>query len=186
MRAIVREFVRLCVAKLPLTEPVYEFGSRHVPRSGAGYSDMRPEFPDKKFVGADIQAGDNVDVVLDLHEIDLPASSAGTVLVLDTLEHVEFPRQAIDEVHRILRPEGVLILTTVLNFRIHSQPDYWRFTPEGMLSLLRPFASSLVATLGHPKFPHTLFGVGFKPMIREAVIGQFRKHVAAWKGAIDG
>lgn len=181
MRKIVKDFVTLCVTHLPLVEPVYEFGARHV--SGGGASDMRPLFPNKKFVGADLQTGRGVDVVLNLHDIALPRASVGTVLILDTLEHVEFPRRALEEVARILTPTGILILASVMNFHIHAQPDYWRFTPDGFWSLLSPFPTALVDSLGDPRFPHTVLGIGFKPMIREEMIAEFRNALAKWQEA---
>lgn len=39
-----------------------------------------------------------------------------------------------------LSPKGLLILTTVMHFKIHHAPkDYWRFTPEGIELLLGRF-----------------------------------------------
>ena len=43
-----------------------------------------------------MREGPSVDVILDLHNIDLPSSSVGTVLLLETLEHVEYPYKALD------------------------------------------------------------------------------------------
>ena len=154
------EFVKVCAASLPLAEPVYEFGSRWV--RGGGAADMRPFFPGKKFVGTDLRVGRGVDIILDLHQIDLPTDSVGTALLLDTLEHVEYPRRAMDELHRVLKPEGLLILTTVFRFQIHSRPDYWRFTPKGLLSLLTPFEAVDVYALGDVTDPHTVAAVAGK------------------------
>jgi SAM-dependent methyltransferase len=70
----------------------------------------------------------------------IPNETFGLVLNLEALEHVAYPQKSIDEIHRILRPEGLLILTTVMHFRIHPSPkDYWRFTPDGIELLLRQF-----------------------------------------------
>jgi len=88
MRELIKEFVRICAEILPVSEPIYEFGSFQVPGQ-KGFADLRPIFPGKKYVGADLR-GVGVDVVLNLHEIDLPSESVGTVLILDTLERVEY------------------------------------------------------------------------------------------------
>src|SRR5574341_1616961 len=114
MRLLINQYVRICAGTLPCAEPVVEFGSFQVPGQD-DISDLRIFFPDKKYIGADMRQGPGVDRVLNLHQIDLPDESVGTVLMLDTLEHVEYPRKAIDEVLRILKPAGVLILGSVMN-----------------------------------------------------------------------
>jgi len=44
------------------------------------------------------------------------------------------------EIHRVLRPDGVLLVSCPFYFHIHSYPsDYWRFTPEGIRLLLEGF-----------------------------------------------
>ncbi|MBU1178790.1 class I SAM-dependent methyltransferase [Patescibacteria group bacterium] len=158
-----KNFVRICAETLPIQEPIYEFGSLQVEGK---FADLRPYFPEKKYVGADMREGLGVDVILNLHNIDLPDKSVGTVIVLSTLEHVEFARKAVEEAHRILKPNGVLIISSVMNFPIHDYPsDYWRFTPEGFKSLLRPFETSFVEFVGEKSFPHTIVGVGIKGII---------------------
>ncbi len=107
-----------------------------------------------------------VDKVLNLHEIALPDESVGTVITCDTLEHVEHPHKALSEIHRILKPGGIVLLSTVLDFRIHDSPaDYWRFTPDGLRSLLKPFSFVFVGTAGRESFPHTVIAIGAKSSI---------------------
>ena len=145
MRILIKRFVRLIAETLPISEPIYEFGALQV--SGQeGFADIRTLFPGKKYVGADIREGTGVDVILNLHHINLPPESVGTVLILDTLEHVEFPRKAIEEAHRILKSNGILVISSVMYFPIHDYPyNYWRFTPEAFRSLLKPFTASFVS-----------------------------------------
>ena len=59
------------------------------------------------------------------------------VLSDQVLEHIEGnPQQAIDEVYRVLRPDGIAIHTTCFVNQIHGAPkDFWRFSPDA-LSLL--------------------------------------------------
>ncbi|MFQ5539265.1 MAG: methyltransferase domain-containing protein [Candidatus Binatia bacterium] len=181
MREAIKQFVRICAATLPVSDTVYEFGSLQVPRQ-EGFADLRPIFPGKKYIGADIRPGPGVDVILDLHSINLLEESVGTVLVLETLEHVEFPRKAIEEVHRILKKGGILIISSVMNFPIHEHPhDYWRFTPEGFKSLLRPFDSFFVGFAGEEDFPHTVVGIGFKGSITEEAMNEFKRRFEHWK-----
>ncbi len=179
MRDFIREFVRICTQTLPLEEPIYEFGSLQVPGQ-EGFADLRPLFPGKRYVGSDMREGLGVDVVLDLHHIALPDHSVGTVLAMDTLEHVAFPHRALEELHRILRDDGTVILSSVMRMRIHAYPnDYWRFTPEGFRVLLQPFAESFVSYAGPAKFPHTVVGVGFKG--HRPPLEAFPAAVAQWQ-----
>jgi SAM-dependent methyltransferase len=181
MRELIKQFVKICAETLPILEPIYEFGSLQVPGQ-EGFADLRPLFPGKKYVGADMREGPGVDVILNLHYIDLPSGSVGTVLILETLEHVEFPRKAIKEVHRILKSNGILIISSTMNWPIHDHPyDYWRFTPNAFLSLLKPFTSSFVDYAGDSDFPHTVVGVGFKGSISENVMHQFTRKLKHWK-----
>ncbi len=163
MRESIRRFTEICANHLPLSGPVYEFGSMQV-EGNAELSDIRPLFFDLEFNGCDMRDGPGVDLVLDLHKIDLPDEVAGTVISLDTLEHVERPWEALAEIHRILKPNGIAVLTSVMRFPIHGYPnDYWRFTPEGLKSLFKVFDTSFIGSCGGTKdFPQTVVGVGFK------------------------
>jgi len=185
MRDLIKEFVIICAENLPFPEPIYEFGSLQV-QGQEGYADLRPFFPGKKYVGADIRSGPGVDVILNLHDIDLPSESIGSVLSLDTLEHVEYPRKAIREVYRILRPNGIFIVSSVMNFPIHDYPyDIWRFTPEGFISLLNIFPCSFVEFAGEDSFPHTVTGIGFKEPISENVGIAIKSKLENWKKQVN-
>ncbi|MCZ6829299.1 MAG: methyltransferase domain-containing protein [Gammaproteobacteria bacterium] len=163
MRASIRKFIELTATTLPIRGSIYEFGAWQ-PKGQESTADLRGIFPGIEYVGCDMRPGKGVDRVLDLHAIELPDASVATVISCDTFEHVEYPRQAIAEIHRILDPLGMLIITSVMNFPIHEYPhDYWRFTPEGLRSLLKPFASSFIGSFGdEPEHPQTVVGIGFK------------------------
>ena len=162
MRQNIKDFANIVSTILPIIEPIYEFGSFQVPEQ-IGFADLRPLFPNKEYIGCDMREGPGVDKILNLHAIDLPSESVGVVLCFDTLEHVESPRKALEEIHRILKPNGIAVISSVMNFPIHDYPhDYWRFTPEAFKSILRPFSSSFVGFQGSKHFPHTVVGIGFK------------------------
>ncbi|MFC1658183.1 methyltransferase domain-containing protein [Candidatus Omnitrophota bacterium] len=180
MDKVCREYVRICAETLPIPEPVYEFGAQQV-GGQEGFADLRPFFQNKKYVGADIVDGVGVDIILNLHNIDLACESVGTVVTVGTLEHVEFPRKAIAEIHRILKPNGILILTTVMNHPHHSTPDYWRFTTEGLESILRDFATAIVDFTGEKKFPNTLVAIASKAIIDNKAVESYKDKISSWK-----
>ena len=62
------------------------------------------------------------------------------VVCMDVIEHCLNPFAAIQELRRVLRHEGFLLVSAPLNFRIHGPiPDCWRFTEHGFKVLLRDF-----------------------------------------------
>lgn len=181
MRDIIKDFVKIVSETLPVQEPIYEFGSLQV-EGQEGYADLRPYFAGREYVGCDLREGPGVDRVLDLHRIALPDRSVGAVLILDTIEHVEYPREAIAQIERILKPGGIAVASSVMNFPIHEYPhDFWRFTPDGMRSLLKPFPASFVCSAGEELFPHTVAGIGFKAEIKQEALKPFLEGMAGWK-----
>ncbi len=182
MRQLIKDFIKIVSETYPIIEPIYEFGSLQV--SGQeGFADLRPFFPGKEYVGCDIVEGKGVDRIVDIHKVDLPSDSVGTVIIVDTLEHVEFYREAMKEVFRILKPRGIVIISSVMNFPIHNYPyDYWRFTPEGFKSILKIFPSSYVDFVGDENFPHTIVGIGFKGILSDIIsVNEFNRRIYTWK-----
>ena len=162
MRESIRQLVKIFADTFPVEEPIYEFGALQLP-GFEGFADLRSFFKGKSYVGYNMHEGRGVDKVLNLHEIAVPDESVGTILTCDTLEHVEFPQKALSEIHRILKPGGMVFLSTVLDFRIHDSPaDYWRFTPDGLRSLFKPFSYVFLGSAGRESFPHTVIAIGIK------------------------
>jgi len=180
MRKNIKEFVSIVANTIQIKEPIYEFGSLQV-AGQEGFADLRPLFPGKKYVGVDMREGRGVDKVLNLHDIDLPAECVGTILCLDTLEHVEYPHRALEEIYRVLEPYGIAIISSVMDFPIHDYPyDYWRFTPEAFRSLLKPFDSKFIGFVGKEEFPHSVVGIGFKGDTSPQLI-EFEEKFKPWK-----
>lgn len=162
MQKPMRDFVKICAEHLPMNAPIYEFGSLEV--EGSESENLRILFEGREYVGADMRGGPGVDILLDLHSIALQNGSVGTVICLDTLEHVEYPRQAIKEIFRILNDDGILVLSSVFEFPIHGYPnDFWRFTPEGFQSLLKIFPERHIFSYGRSDVrPQCVIAVAFK------------------------
>lgn len=162
MRDHNKAFCRLVAETFDCPGPVYEFGSYQV-EGQVEYADLRSLFAGKEYVGCDMRPGPGVDRVEDVSAIRLPDNSAGTVLCIETFEHVFEVRRAFDEVYRILKPGGLFVITSPLNFRIHGYPDdYWRMTPNCLRRMLSPYEARLSGYQGYHKFPHSVMGLGFK------------------------
>lgn len=64
-------------------------------------------------------------------------SSYDSAICLEVLEHIPNPFQAIDEIYRVLKPSGTLIVSVPHLSRLHDEPhDYFRFTDHGLRHLL--------------------------------------------------
>lgn len=106
---------------------------------GSGHGPYAHYFPDR--VSIDIESGLGVDYVVDAHDLSrFSDGSFDTVLATEMLEHLHTPQKAIDEMYRVLKPGGRVILTTRFIFPLHNIPgDYWRFTRYGLTHLFRNF-----------------------------------------------
>ena len=62
--------------------------------------------------------------------------SCDAVLLLDVLEHIEDTNQLLQQVHRILKAGGLLIITVPFLYPLHDEPrDFVRFTSYGFQQL---------------------------------------------------
>lgn len=94
-----------------------------------------------KYVGCDVEAGKNVDRVADATALVsvFGEESFDCVVSCETLEHMFDPIRAVEQMVKVLKPKGLLILTAAGNgFMEHRHPvDCWRPMPDGMKYLLR-------------------------------------------------
>ncbi len=101
---------------------------------GAGGSSYQRFFPNR--ISIDIDPERKPDIVADAHKLPFKDNEFSLVLCTEVLEHLREPRVAIAEMRRVLKPGGVLILTTRFVYPLHDTPhDYWRFTKYGLEEL---------------------------------------------------
>lgn len=164
-----------------LPGPVLEVGSYQV-EGETGLSDLRRYFPGKPYTGLDMRAGPGVDVVANVEELPWPDGHFGTVLALSTFEHVQRFWRGLDEVYRVLRPDGALLIACPFHFHIHAYPnDYWRFTPEALKLLLERYPSKLVGWHGPPRRPGNVWALAFRearPPITPGRVETYRRGMA--------
>lgn len=89
-------------------------------------------------IGIDVRPGPGVDQVASVYELPFESESFDVVLCLSVLEHLETPQKAIEEMKRVLKPGGRIIVSVPFLFPIHDAPgDYWRFTKFGLRNLFK-------------------------------------------------
>jgi len=165
MHPSVMEWVSKKVEQYNLAAPrncVLEVGSRNVNGS------VRPIFNGvRQYVGVDLVAGPDVDVVLNAHQLTsgFVGRSFDVVVSTEMLEHdCEF-WTSLTMMGEVLKPGGFLLLTARGNgFWVHNYPaDYFRFLPQSFHHLLS-LAGCEVLEITEDWYPgHTgVFGLGRK------------------------
>ena len=102
----------------------------------------RPLFPAPGFeyVGLDMEAGPNVDVVIDSPYgwDSIESDSFDLVISGQAFEHIEFFWKTMEEMTRVLKKDGLLCLIAPHGFEEHRYPvDCYRFFSDGMVALAR-------------------------------------------------
>ena len=101
--------------------------------------------PRVEYIGADLESGPGVDVVLhDPYNLPFPDGSFDVILSGQMLEHCEQFWSAFAEMARVLAPDGVLLVVVPSAGPIHRYPvDCYRFYPDALYALAR--ANGLIA-----------------------------------------
>jgi SAM-dependent methyltransferase len=74
----------------------------------------------------------NLDIVADAHELPFCNECFDIVFSIAVLEHVKRPWIVAEEITRILKPGGHVILEIPFLNVIHDEEDYFRFTDKGI------------------------------------------------------
>jgi ubiquinone/menaquinone biosynthesis C-methylase UbiE len=108
-----------------------------------------------RYVALDIYSADdfgyqNPDVVqFDGQNIPFDDDSVDSVLCTEVLEHVENAQGLVDEMYRIVKPGGPVVITVPWSARYHYIPhDYHRFTPSRLTNMFAKFSSATVQPRG--------------------------------------
>ena len=116
---------------------VLELGTlKSVPGRSTMHRDWVPHA--SEFLGTDIEAGPDVDIVADLHRLtDVVGEERFDVIMsASTFEHLKYPTLAAHELMKALKVGGQLFVQTHQSFPLHGYPsDYFRFSQDALASL---------------------------------------------------
>ncbi len=101
---------------------------------GADLSPYRDLFPESAYETADLAANEGVDLSVSQDgTLDVPAASFDLILSTQVLEHVDRPDSYLRECSRLLKPGGLMYVTTHGCFEDHLCPkDHFRWTADGL------------------------------------------------------
>jgi SAM-dependent methyltransferase len=135
------------IVREPVTSAVEAFASdlpagAHVLDAGAGSAPYRSLFAHCRYETQDWThsphgAGRTADIVADLAALPIASDTYDAVVFTEVLEHVSDPASVLEELGRVVRPGGRLLVTVPFVGELHEEPhDYYRFTSHGLSSLL--------------------------------------------------
>jgi SAM-dependent methyltransferase len=146
-----------------LPEPILEIGSYQVAGQET-YADLRAYFPGKNYLGIDARPGPGVDRIADVEALPFETASVGTVIAMNTFEHVPHFWKGFEEIRRVLRPDGAFFVCSPFYFHIHAYPDdYWRFTPSALDILLKDYPTRILGWQGPKRKPAAVWALALGP-----------------------
>lgn len=80
----------------------------------------------------------HIDKFVNLNErIDITSDTFDSILLSDVLEHIANPELLLQELSRILKKNGFIVIMVPFLYRIHEEPhDYYRYTEYALKHLL--------------------------------------------------
>ena len=126
---------------------IYLFLRDYIPSRGGvldaldfGGTKVLSEFPQQLNVTKTSYPG------VDIHRTGFASESFDIVAADQVFEHIVFPHLAMVEIHRLLKPGGVAIITSCAYNPLHEVwpfHDHWRFMVDGMKVLSMPFEGGI-------------------------------------------
>jgi glycosyltransferase involved in cell wall biosynthesis len=112
------------------------------------------------YIGIDLEAGPGVDEVLDATSLvaRFGLDAFDVVVCCEMLEHCADPAMALSNMVGVLRPGGVLIVSTRSDgFAYHHPPDRWRYTQATFAELSRIWELETLLLCDDPEYPGVFY-----------------------------
>jgi SAM-dependent methyltransferase len=101
-----------------------------------------------RYIAVDLIATALVDVVANAEQLPFPKNWFDLAFCTQMLEYAPLPGQVISEIHRALKPGGILLLSVPSLSLRDADEDCWRFWPAGIRQLLSGFSQVEVVPEG--------------------------------------
>jgi ubiquinone/menaquinone biosynthesis C-methylase UbiE len=109
-----------------------------------GMARYKDWFVGKKYETLDVAPEYNPTIVGDIHNLPLEGNSIDAILCKSVLEHLYDPKRAVEEMHRVLKDGGRILVYTHFIYPYHARKniygDYFRFTEDSLKYLFRDFS----------------------------------------------
>lgn len=106
---------------------------------------------DIELIGTDVYASPNIDLLCDAHKLPFESGLFDGVWIQAVLEHVLDPPVVVAEIHRVLRPNGLVYAETPFMQQVHERAyDFTRYTLSGHRWLFRQFEEISSGTVTGP------------------------------------
>ena len=151
MHTSVHDFGNEIVAEYDLGRvSVIEIGSRNINGTARSWFSSEADY-----LGLDMIDGPGVDRVTVWPDKQLTAKPWDVAVYVETAEHDPHFWAVAEQLHRVVRKGGRLIMTTRgIDFPYHEYPsDLWRFTEEGVNVLLSQTGWKDIHTRSDPECP---------------------------------
>lgn len=129
---------------------ILEIGSREV----TGSYGLRARLQHAQYVGFDYYAGRNVDVAGDAHRLsELVDGRFDLVFSTAVFEHLAMPWVVAEEIAKVLKPGGHLLVETHFSYSAHERPwHFFQFSDMGLRALFSPALGfeTIEATMQNP------------------------------------
>lgn len=146
------------------------------------YSDRRT-----RVLAFDIYGSPMTQFIADAHQIPLAGGSVDAVLAQAVLEHVLDSREVVREIHRVLRPGGLVYAETPFLQQVHAGAyDFVRYTSSGHRYLFRAFEEIAAGPIAGPG-THLLWSIDHivRGLTRSELAGKVLRGLLFWLRYLD-
>ena len=143
------------------------------------------------FVESDVSFGPRTSLICDAHDIPFDDETFDGVIIQVTLEHVVDPYRCVEEIHRVLKSDGIVYAETAFMECVHGgRYDFTRFTHLGHRRLFRRFEEISSGAEGGPgmslAWAYNAFLLSFvRSRLARGVCKVFAKLAAWWLKYVD-
>ncbi|MCK4735028.1 MAG: class I SAM-dependent methyltransferase [Methanophagales archaeon] len=109
----------------------------------------------KNSITLDISSIFDPDILASGYNLPFKDNVFDTIVSMEVLEHLEKPQSFVNEIHRVLKPDGTFFLTTRFIHEVHGE-DYFRYTKLSLETLFKKFRivnveeqGSILSVLSH-------------------------------------